>query len=64
MGRRRPLAWLDLDGRAVPACETCAGLMLSPLFVEAVYSTAIERPGDPQTMARGAVEEYHRRGHA
>jgi len=66
--RRRPLQWysvsdgVGVDGQ-VPDCDDCWELLSTPLFREAVYSVAIEHPGDPAALARRAIEAYHHEGH-
>lgn len=68
MTKRKPLEWHDasadvgVDGK-IPGCGKCCELLFSPLFVEAVYSVAIERAGSPADLARRTIEGYHGRRH-
>lgn len=68
MTKRKPLEWyhatanIGVDGK-LPACTTCCDLLLSPGFVEAVYSVSIEHPGDPADLATRTINQYHERRH-
>lgn len=68
MTKRKPLAWfsasanIGVDGQ-LPDCTTCCDFLLRPLFVEAVYSCAIENGGDPAGMARRTINHFHANRH-
>jgi hypothetical protein len=61
--KRKPLTWYDTGNGRIPDCTACCDLLFAPLFAEAVYSTAIEHPGDPTDMAQRAINTYHESGH-
>lgn len=64
MTERPPLQWYDaapdigIDGK-LPCCAACCDLLLSPGFIEAVYSVSIEHPGDPAELAERTINHYH-----
>lgn len=63
MTKRKPLEWYDTTAGPMPLCPQCADLFCSPMFVEAVFSVLIERPGSPADLARRAVDDYHANRH-
>jgi hypothetical protein len=68
--KRKPLTWHDIghdigigiDGH-IPNCDPCWDLLCTPGFIAAVYSVAIEHPGDPADLARQTIDTYHARRH-
>jgi hypothetical protein len=64
--KRKPLQWYsatDGSDREFPGCMTCAELLFSPMFMEAVYSVSIETPGSPDELARRTINVFHARRH-
>ncbi len=62
MTRRKPLGWYDTGDGLVPDCPDCLEWM-TPMFMEAVYSVAIEFSGDPVDLAKRTIEQYHANRH-
>lgn len=62
--RRKPLTWYESDLGPMPDCGACMELLLGPMFIESVYSVAIEHPGDPVDLAKRTVSAYHAAGHS
>lgn len=63
MTARKPLVWYQSDLGPVPDCVVCMDRLTTPGFVEAVYSVAIEHPGDPLDLARRVIDRYHANRH-
>lgn len=66
MTKRKPLEWysataegVGIDGK-LPGCVKCCDMLLSPGFVEAVYSVSIEHSdSSPADLARRTIDNYH-----
>lgn len=63
MTKRKPLTWHPVGVGELPGCDRCAAMLIDPMFTEAVYSTAIEHPGNPADMAKRAINHFHEKGH-
>lgn len=63
MTRRGPLRWYDTKWGPWPDCAECVEQMLQPMFVEAVYSCAIESGSDPAGLARRVIDHHHANRH-
>jgi hypothetical protein len=61
--KRKPLQWDTVGRILIPNCDTCMDLYTQPGFREAVYSTAIEHPGDPADLARRTLDAWHAARH-
>jgi hypothetical protein len=61
--RRKLLSWYDTELGPMPDCPSCFDLLMSPMFIESVYSVSIEHPGDPVDLAKRAVGSYHDNRH-
>lgn len=55
----KPLKWED----GIPMCVPCSQLYLNPAFVEAVYSSSIDRPHTPERIMKAAIHTFHEQGH-
>ncbi len=60
----RPLVWYDTEFGPFPDCVECADRLLSPMFVEAVFSVSMEQArSDPAGLARRTIDHFHSNGH-
>ncbi len=66
MTKRKPLEWFhasDGSDGMIPQCSTCAERYLDPMFMEAVYSVAIERGGGGPDLAKRVIDQFHANRH-